>query len=171
MSPPHLQFLLPISEILPDLLPPCFKTLQPPPVSPSRTALSPCHLVSKAPWPREPGTLQRSEPPPGSPLPRPSIGPNPESPRPAQTIAPQQGRLVSIPPSLQYPHVDPPFPRPQRGRAPVTMATPVRTPEAPVPRLLGGSGSSSCWAWLPASSDCSAGRVPCRASCGQRCSR
>lgn len=136
MPPRHLQFLLPTSEILLRELPASFKTLQPPPMSPP--AQTP-PLVIRSPKPpslESPVTLWRPEPPP-SPLPRPLVGPNLESPRLAQTIAPRPGGLVSIPPRLEYLHMDPPSAHPQYGRAPVTMATPVQTPASGRPRSHG----------------------------------
>lgn len=55
------------------------------------------------------------------------------------------GGGLSVPDPASNLHVGPPSSRPQRERAPVTMATPVRTPAAPVPRRLGGSRSARCW--------------------------
>ena len=65
--PPHLQFLLPAPEILPRELPPRFKTLQPPRMSPHSPL--PWHLVFKSPRSLDnPSTHTRPEPPPVAPF-------------------------------------------------------------------------------------------------------
>lgn len=84
-------------------------------------------------------------PVPSFPAPEPMSGP--DHPRQGGTCQRRsEPRLCARGPSLR--------PSPAR-RAPVTMATPVRTPAAPVPRQLGGYGSGSCcgaqsWSGLPA---------------------
>ena len=65
--PPHLQFLLPAPEILPRELPPRFRTLQPPRMSPHSPL--PWHLVFKSPPSLDnPSTHTRPEPPPVAPF-------------------------------------------------------------------------------------------------------
>lgn len=108
------------------------------------TVPSPWHLISNDPQPPD---LRRTPKPRITaqfPASRPLIGPNPESSRRAQTKATRSGGL-SVPDPTSSLHVDPPSSRPQRELAPVTMATPVRTPAALVPRRLGGSRSARCW--------------------------